>query len=105
MRCYRKILHISYKYVIFMMITCICRKTAQILIADDGPVWGPRRAKRDDDEDGDGSCGAAAGAIQRLTLKEDEAYFSSYADFTIHAEMLQVLLQNINENDLEKLKK
>ena len=57
-------------------------------------MWGLRRPKHCEDEnDGDGPCGAAVGAIQRLTLKEDEAYFSSYADFNIHAEMLQVVSQ------------
>ncbi|KAK7503309.1 hypothetical protein BaRGS_00005574 [Batillaria attramentaria] len=39
------------------------------------------------------SCGAAGAApvnaIKRLTVEEDEAYFSSYADYGIHGDMLK----------------
>ena len=78
-------------YPIAMVDTLGCRKTAQGLIASDGPVWGPHKVRpADGDEDGNTCGGVDVGAVQRLTLKEDEAYFSSYNDFSIHAEMLQV---------------
>ena len=39
---------------------------------------------------GDHNCVAHESAIERLTLSEDEAYFSCYAGFSIHSEMLKV---------------
>jgi hypothetical protein len=73
----------------------LSRKTAKGLIAGEGPVWVPQTKFQGGDapetaDDAEGASASCLGAIERLSLKEDEAYFTGYADFNIHAEMLQV---------------